>query len=272
MRYRSVAGRRDELRMRLRELAASRPNWGYRRLALLLRREGWRVNHKLVYRLYAEEGLGLRRRRPRRRVSAVRRQNVPAPSRCNESWGMDFMADQLYSGRPLRILTIVDNYSRESLAVRAGVQFTGDDVVTVLQGLIQERGIPASIKVDNGPEFTAKVMDQWAYWNGVMLDFSRPGKPSDNSRTEAFNGRLRAECLNEHWFLSVADAQERLDAWRADYNGERPHGALKNRTPEEFAQAAGGGSPRAAPKAAKTRPKRPQGNGRKGVPQAANSH
>jgi putative transposase len=238
MRYRSVASRRDELRMRLRELAASRPNWGYRRLALLLRREGWRVNHKLVYRLYGEEGLGLRRRRPRRRVSAVRRENVPAPSRCNESWGMDFMADQLYSGRPLRILTIVDNYSRESLALRASVQFTGDDVVTVLQGLIQERGIPSSIKVDNGPEFTAKVMDQWAYWNGVMLDFSRPGKPSDNGRTEAFNGRLRAECLDEHWFLSVADAQERLDAWRADYNGERPHGALRNMTPADFARQA----------------------------------
>ena len=156
--------------------------------------------------------------------------------------------------------------------MRAGVQFTGGDVVTVLQGLIQERGIPASIKVDNGPEFTAKVMDQWAYWNGVALDFSRPGKPADNGRTEAFNGRLRAGCLNEHWFLSVADAQERLDAWRADYNGERPHGALKNKTPEEFAQEAGGASPRAAPKAPKARPKRPHGNGGKGVLQAANSH
>ena len=141
----------------------------------------------------------------------------------------------------------------------------------MLQGLIQERGIPPSIKVDNGPEFTAKVMDQWAYWNGVRLDFSRPGKPSDNGRTGAFNWRLRAECLNEHWFLSVADAQERLDAWRADYNGERPHGALKNKTPEEFAQAAGGAPSRAAPKAPNTRPKRPHGSGRKGLLQAADS-
>jgi putative transposase len=176
---------------------------------------------------------------------------------------MDFMADQLYSGRSIRILTIVDNYSRESLALRAGLRLTGDDGVTVLQGLIQARGIPMSIKVDNGPEFTSKVLDQWAYWNGVTLDFSRPGKPADNGRTEAFNWRLRAECLNEHWFLSVADAQEHLDAWRADYNGERPHGALKNRTPKEFAQQAGRGHPQAVPQARKAKPQRPIGNGRK---------
>jgi putative transposase len=271
-RYRSVADRREALRLRLRELAASRPNWGYRRLTLLLRRQGWSANHKLVYRLYKEEALGLRRRRPRRRVSAARREMAPTPTRCNESWGMDFMSDQLYSGRPIRILTIVDQYSRESLALRAGSRLTGDDVVTVLQGLIQARGIPLRIKVDNGPEFTSKVLDQWAYWNGVTLDFSRPGKPADNGRTEAFNGRLRAECLNEHWFLSVADAQERLDAWRADYNGERPHGALKNQTPNGFAQQAGDGCLKAAPQTRKTRPKRPRSNGRKRLLQATNSH
>jgi len=242
-RYQSVADKHEQLRMRLRDLASSRPNWGYRRLGLLLRREGWRVNHKLVYRLYQEEGLGLRRRRPRRRVSAARRANVAAPSRCNESWSMDFMADQLYSGRPIRILTIVDNFSRESLALRTGFRLTGDNVVEVLKGLVQERGIPASIRVDNGTEFTSKVLDQWAYWNGVTLDFSRPGKPTDNGLIEAFNGRLRAECLNEHWFLSVADAQEILDIWREDYNSERPHGALKNMTPDAFAQQALGAHP-----------------------------
>jgi len=224
--------------MRLRDLAASRPNWGYRRLGLLLRREGWGANHKLVYRLCQEEGLGLRRRRPRRRVSAARRENVSTPNRCNESWSMDFMADQLYSGRPLRIFTIVDNFSRESLALRTGFRLTGEDVVEVLNGLIRERGIPSSIRVDNGTEFTSRVLDQWAYCNSVTLDFSRPGKPTDNGLIEAFNGRLRAECLNEHWFLSVADAQEILDTWRKDYNSERPHGALKNMTPDEFAKQA----------------------------------
>jgi len=250
-RYQSVADRHEELRMRLRDLAASRPNWGYRRLGLLLRREGWVANHKLAYRLYQDEGLGLRRRRPRRRVSAARRENVPAPKCCNESWSMDFMADQLYSGRPIRILTIVDDFSRESLALRAGFRLTCDDVVEVLNGLIRERGIPSSIRVDNGTEFTSKVLDQWAYWNGVTLDFSRPGKPTDNGLIEAFNGRLRAECLNEHWFLSLADAQEILDTWREDYNSERPHGALKNMTPDEFAKQALGAHPHGGGKSIK---------------------
>jgi putative transposase len=235
-RYQSVADRREALRLRLRELAASRPNWGYRRLTLLLRRDGWPANHKLVYRLYKEEALGLRRKLPRRRVSAARRENVPAPSRCNETWSMDFVADQLYSGRPIRILTIVDRYSRESLALRAGFRLTGEDVAAVLNEVIPVRGIPRSIRADNRTEFTSRAMDQWAYWHGVTLDFSRPGKPTDNGLIEAFNGRLRAECLNEHWFLNLADARDRLDAWREDYNGTRPHGSLENMTPEEFAQ------------------------------------
>jgi len=238
-RYQSVADRREGLRLRLRELASSRPNWGYRRLTLLLRREGWPANHKLVYRLYKEEALGLRRKLPRRRVSAARRENVPVPSRCNETWSMDFMADQLYSGRPIRILTIVDSYSRESLALRVGYRLTGEDVAGVLNEVVRQRGIPTRIRVDNGTEFTSQAMDQWAYWHGVTLDFSRPGKPTDNGLIEAFNGRLRAECLNEHWFLNMADAQEKLDAWRDDYNGQRPHGSLENMTPEEFAQRGG---------------------------------
>lgn len=148
------------------------------------------------------------------------------------------MAGQLYSGRSIRILTIVDDYSRESLALRAGFRLTGEDVAGVLNEVIRQRGVPNSIRVDNGTEFTSKAMDQWAYWKGVKLDFSRPGKPTDNGLIEAFNGRLRAECLNEHWFLNLADAQEKLDAWRDDYNGERPHGALKNMTPADFARQA----------------------------------
>ena len=233
-RYESRADRHDELRIRLRDLARARPNWGYRRLGLLLRREGWAVNHKLVFRLYREEGLGLRRHRPRRRVTAVRRQMLPRPQRRDESWSLDFMSDQLYSGRPIRVLTIVDNYSRESLALRVGFRLTGDDVVEVLNGVIRERGMPASLRVDNGPEFTSKVLDQWAYWNGVELDFIRPGKPTDNAIMEALNSRLRQERLNEHWFLSVADAQECVEEWRRDYNEERPHSSLGNMTPEAF--------------------------------------
>jgi putative transposase len=222
--------------MRLRDLAGARPSYGYRRLGLLVRREGWAVNHKLVYRLYREEGLALRRRRPRRRVSAARREALPKPQRTNESWSMDFMADQLYSGRGLRILTIVDNFSRESLALKVGLSIKGDDVVEVLDSLIRDRGAPRSIRVDNGTEFTSVVMDQWAYWHGVVLDFTRPGKPTDNAFIEAFNSRLRQECLNENWFLSLADAQEKVEAWRRDYNGDRPHSSLGNLTPEEFAQ------------------------------------
>lgn len=246
-RYRSRADRRDEIRIRLRELAAARLSYGYRRLGLLLRREGWRVNHKLLFRLYREEGLGLRRRRPRRRVSAARREAVAKPESTNETWSMDFMSDQLYSGRAIRILTVLDNYSRECLALRVGVSLKGEDVVEVMNGLIRQRGVPKSIQVDNGTEFTSVVMDQWAYWNGVALDFSRPGKPQDNVFIEAFNSRFRQECLNEHWFLSVADAQEKAEAWRQHYNAERPHSALGNLPPEAFARKRPARSPAPVP-------------------------
>ena len=165
---------------------------------------------------------------------AARREARPVPENTNQSWSMDFMSDQLYSGRPIRLLVIVDNYSRESLAIKAGISLKGDDVVEVLNGLIRERGAPKSIRVDHGTEFTSIVLDQWAYWNKVTLDFSRPGKPTDNAFIESFNSRFRQECLNEHWFLSVADAQERADAWRQDYNQKRPHSSLGNLTPQEF--------------------------------------
>jgi len=219
----------------LRDLATGRPSDGYRRLHILLLREGGRVNHKRVYRLYSEEGLTMRRKPPRRRISAARRKRLPCPVRTNESWSMDFMSDQLYSGHRIRVLTIVDNHSRESLALKVGRSFKGEDVVAVLNKLIQTRGTPRSIRVDNGSEFTSKVVDQWAYWNKVTLDFSRPGKPTDNAYIEAFNGRFRQECLNENWFLSMVDAQEKVEAWRQDYNRVRPHGSLGNMTPEEFA-------------------------------------
>ena len=238
-RYTSVADGQDMLRTRIRELSFSRPHYGYRRVHVMLLREGWEVNHKRTYRLYREEGLCMRRTKPRRRVSAARREQLPRPVKTNESWSMDFMSDQLYSGTSIRVLTIVDNFSRESLSLRVGRSLGAEQVVDELNRVTAARGVPRSIRVDNGTEFTSRLVDQWAYWNGVTLDFSRPGRPMDNGHIEAFNGRLRAECLNEHWFLSVADAQDRIEQWRVDYNSNRPHGALGYRTPLEVARSSG---------------------------------
>jgi putative transposase len=151
---------------------------------------------------------------------------------------MDFMADQLFSGRRFRVLTLVDNFTRESLALRAGQRLTGDHVVEILEEVTRRRGMPKTIRVDNGPEFVSRSLDLWAYWNGVELDFSRPGKPTDNALIESFNGKFREECLNQHWFLSLAEAQERIDSWRRDYNQQRPHSSLGGLAPVEFAAQA----------------------------------
>ena len=233
-RYESVADGQAVLRMRIRDLAAVRVSYGYRRLHVLLRREGWHVNHKRVYRLYHLEGLIMQRRKPRRHVSCQRRLSRPAATRPDDSWSMDFMSDELFDGRRIRLLTIVDNFTRESPAITVDTGIGGLRVVEVLDRLARTRKLPKTIRVDNGPEFTSKVLDQWAYLNGVELDFSRPGKPTDNAHIEAFNARLRQECLNENWFLSLEDAREKVETWRQDYNGERPHGALGNLTPKEF--------------------------------------
>jgi putative transposase len=239
-RYQSRRDPRAELRVRLRDLAASRVHYGYVRLWVLLRREGWVVNKKLVYRLYCEEGLGIRRRKPRRRKSVqVREARVPV-QHANEIWSMDFMSDQLVGGQRFRLLTLVDNHSRESLAIEVGQRLTGDHVVRVLEQVAAERGKPRSIRVDNGPEFISRSLDLWAYFNGVKLDFSRPGKPTDNAVIESFNGRLRDECLNQHWFLSLDEAKRLTEAWREDYNRVRPHASLGHRTPFEFARLVDG--------------------------------
>lgn len=140
---------------------------------------------------------------------------------------MDFVADALFDGRRLRALTVVDNYTRECLAIEVGQSLKGEDVVAVLERTKVERELPQAIKVDNGSEFISKAMDRWAYENGVELDFSRPGKPIDNAKVESFNGRLREECLNAHWFLSLDDARRKIDAWRRYYNEVRPHNLLE---------------------------------------------
>lgn len=233
-RYESVAERQDALRMRLKELASKRVGFGYRRLHIMLQREGWEINHKRVYRLYREESLGLRKKPPRRRVAALKREIRPTATEQNECWSMDFVADQLFDGRKIRVLTLVDNHTRESLALHAGQRIGGMDVVEVLERVTRTKGFPKRIKVDNGPEFISKDLDRWAYWNKVELDFSRPGTPSDNALIEAFNSRFRQECLNEHWFLTLEDAREKIEAWRIEYNSQRPHSALNYQTPYEF--------------------------------------
>ena len=218
--------------MRIKEIAAVRPSWGSPRIHVLLRREGWLVNHKRTERLYRLEGLNLRRNRPRRRKAVVTRGPSVAATRKDERWSMDFMHDQLQDGRRLRVLTVVDQYTREALATEARGSFSAHDVIDVLNRLSRSHRKPAVIQVDNGTEFASRALDAWAYREDVRLDFSRPGKPTDNAHIESFNARLRAECLNAHVFESLEDAEETLTSWRSDYNAVRPHSALGMLTPE----------------------------------------
>lgn len=211
VRYQRRADDQAALRMRIREIAAVRVRYGYQRIHVLLRREGWLVNHKRVYRLYCLEGLHLRCKRPRRHVSAAHRVERVLASRPDESWSMDFVSDALFDGRRLRALTVIDNFTRESLAVEVDQGITGQRVAEVLEGISSTRGsFPERIFLDNGPEFVSKALDLWAYEHGVTLDFSRPGKPTDNAMIESFNGRLRDECLNVNWFLSLEDARAKI--------------------------------------------------------------
>ena len=177
----------------------------------------------------------MRPKKPRRHVTACRRMERIEATLPNEGWSMDFMSDELFNGRRMKLLTLVDNFTRESLAIELDTHLGGHRVVEVLMRISSERRLPKTIRVDNGPEFISKVLDQWAYLNGIALDFSRPGKPSDNAFIEAFNGRFRQECLNENWFLSLEDARDKVEMWRKEYNKHRPHGALGYLTPVEFA-------------------------------------
>ncbi|MFC7519014.1 IS3 family transposase, partial [Herbaspirillum sp. GCM10030257] len=236
--YKSVRRDATLLIMRIKEIAAARVHYGYKRVHVMLRREGWPDNHKRVYRLYQQEGLSLRLKRPKRNKSARLRQPKHLVTAMNQIWSMDFVADALFDGRRIRALTVVDNYTRESLAIDVGQSLKGEDVVNTLNRIAGVRGLPATIKVDNGSEFISKVMDKWAYERGIELDFSRPGTPTDNAKVESFNGRFRQECLNQHWFLSLEDAQHKIEEWRRYYNEVRPHSALQWATPAEFARLA----------------------------------
>jgi len=233
--YRSAERDSAALAMRIKEIAQTRVHYGYRRVHVMLKREGFKDNHKRVYRLYRDLGLSLRHKRPKRNKAAQLRQPKALAQHINQIWSMDFVADNLFDGRKLRMLTVLDCCSRESLAIHVGQSLKGDDVVQVLNAIVHERGKPQTIKTDNGSEFVSKVMDKWAYERGIELDFSRPGKPTDNAMVESFNGRLRQECLNEHWFMSLSDAADKIEAWRRFYNEARPHSALDWKTPSEFA-------------------------------------
>lgn len=225
------------LRARIKAIAKTRVRYGSPRIYVLLRREGWHVNHKKVERIYKEEGLSLRFKRPRRRISAAHRLEQPALTAIDQCWSMDFVADQLFNGRRLRSLTVVDNFSRECLAITVDHSLRGDDVVNTMNMIYEKmKRKPGRIKVDNGSEFISKALDKWAYENGVVLDFSRPGKPTDNAFIESFNGSFRDECLNAHWFLSLQDARSKIEDWRKDYNNFRPHSSLNNLTPCEYAR------------------------------------
>jgi len=234
--YYKLQGPRDDraIRARIKEIAETRVRYGFERIHVLLRREGWRDNHKRTYRIYKEEGLNLRSKRPRRNKAAAHREKHPLLTSANECWSMDFVADALFDGRRFRALTIVDNYSRECLEIEVGQSLKGEDVVRVMERIRLTRGvIPERIKVDNGSEFISKALDKWAYENDVILDFSRPGKPTDNAFIESFNGSFRDECLNVNWFLSLEDAREKIQAFKEEYNHFRPHSALGNLTPIE---------------------------------------
>jgi putative transposase len=235
VRYEPTVRADDALRQRLIELARERSRFGYRRLHVLLRRQGLVVNHKRVHRLYRLAGLGLRRQK-RKRMPSVARGALGLPSRPNQCWALDFVSDTLAWGRRIRCLTVVDCFTREAPAIEVDTSLPGARVVRVLEALAEQRGLPSTLRMDNGPELTSRALDQWAYEHGVELQFIEPGKPVQNALIESFNGRFRDECLNQHWFLSLAQARGIVEGWRLDYNRARPHSSLGYRTPEEYAQ------------------------------------
>ena len=233
-RYRSRRPADEEIRTKLRELAQRRTRFGYRRLAIFLRREGHVVNHKKVFRLYRSEGLTLPRKR-RKKPLGMRQAPLSRPTRCNERWSMDFVMDRFREGRRFRIFTLVDDFSRECLATYADTSISGVRVVRLLEELAATRGLPQTLVSDNGPEFTSRAMLTWAQHRGVTPHLIDPGKPTQNAFIESFNGSFRDECLNTSWFMSLEDARRIVEEWRLDYNEVRPHSSLGGKTPVEYA-------------------------------------
>ena len=235
-RYRAHRDERDAaLRARLKELAAKRMRFGYRRLTAMLVREGIAANHKRVYRLYREEGLAMRIRQ-RRRIRWTGAVSGPVATRANERWSIDFVSDCVSTGRVIRMLTVVDDCTRECPAIEVDTSLGGLRVRRVLDRIASERGLPEAIVLDNGPEFRGRALAAWSEERGVRLEFIQPGKPAQNAFAESFNGRLRDECLNANWFTSLSDARRKIEDWRQDYNQQRPHSSLNYLPPAAFAR------------------------------------
>lgn len=232
MRYQSVRPIPVELLEKLKQLASQRPRWGYRQLYRLLRRGGEIVNHKRVYRLYRAEGLSVRTKR-RKRMVAAPRLVLPPPTKPNERWSMDFVSDATQTGRRFRIFTLVDDFTRRCLALEVDSSFSGARIARILREQCAGKE-NLTIVCDNGPEFTSKALDQWAYSEGIKLHFIRPGKPTENAFIESFNGKFRNECLNCSWFSDLFMARREIEAWRNDYNDVRPHSSLNGRTPSDW--------------------------------------
>ncbi len=233
-RYEHTAKDDRGVRERLRVLAAQRPRFGAPRLTVLLRQALGLVNHKRVERMYREEGLQLPRKKGKKRGTNNRANALFVPSRPNERWSMDFMSDSLCDGRRFRVLTVVDDFTRECVAIEVDTGITGERVIRTLGWLKETRGLPGMLVTDNGPEFTSKVMLAWSQPAGVRLHFIDPGRPVQNAFIESFNGKLRDECLNQYWFVSLEEARRIIKAWRMDYNTIRPHSSLGYMTPEAF--------------------------------------
>ena len=231
-RYRKQPDHNMDLRQALIAMAQSFPRVGYRQLYDRLSRRGWVVNHKRIERLYAEAGLALRRKR---RTSKVVYERVPiaVPVCPNDSWAMDFVHDSLFNGRAIRCLTMIDIKSRFIPAIEVAFSLPGERVISVLNRLKEQRGLPRAITIDNGPEFRSKALRKWAKDNNVRLDYIEPGKPTQNAFIESFNATFRQECLDAHWFTGIADAREKIEYWRNDYNTERPHRSIGKQTPAE---------------------------------------
>jgi putative transposase len=236
LRYRSRKVFDEVLRRRLRELAGTHVRYGYRRLTVLLRREGWHVNAKRIYRLYREEELIVRSKQRRKMARRQRVVTTAVATQPNQRWSMDFVSDKFGDGRSFRILTAVDQFTRECVALEADRSMTGIKVAEALQNAKQERdSLPESITVDNGSEFSGRALEAWAMGNNVRLCFIRPGRPVENGFIESFNGRLRDECLNVEWFSSLEDARQKLAKFREHYNHLRPHSSLADLAPAAFA-------------------------------------
>ena len=239
-RYRSKRPSDDGLRKRLRELASQRRRFGYRRLGLLLGREGIRLSNKKLYRIYKEERLTVRKRGGRKRALGTRAP-MAVPQGRNLRWSLDFVADTLMSGRRFRILTLVDDFTRECLGLVVDTSLTGLRVVRELDRVAELRSYPCMIVSDNGTELTSNAILAWQQEHGVEWHYIAPGKPMQNGFVESFNGRLRDECLNEHLFANLNDARQIIEDWRIDYNTARPHSSLNGLTPTEFAARPGPG-------------------------------